>query len=1601
MPRPSTPDTWPLPPDQPPGEEPTLALPPTEDDGATVGPAGEAAPAAPVSVPGYEILGELGRGGMGVVYKARHLALDRVMALKMILAGGHAGAAELARFQTEAHAIARLAHPGIVAVYEVGEHEGRPFLSLEYCGGGSLEKRLNGTPLPPREAAALLAKLAEAMHTAHQAGVVHRDLKPANVLLSAACGLAGQLEPGPAKPQAAEPALVGAVPKITDFGLAKRLDEASQTISGAVMGTPSYMAPEQAQGDRAVGPPCDVYALGAILYECLTGRPPFRAATAFDTIVQVIHDEPVPPGRLNAQVPRDLETICLKCLQKDPARRYPGAADLADDLRRFLVGEPIRARPVGALERGLKWMRRRPALAALGAVSILGVLAVLAVGFAFHLRLQRERDYALWQRDQADLARDEAERQRNQARENFRLARQAVDEYAKKAAEDPRLKERGVQQVRQEWLQAAERFYQEFIRQAGDDPEVRLEQARAYSRLAGISAEIGTRAEAEKQYQKALALWQQLLRDYPDRHECRREMAELVAGLSDLDKARGRYGRAEKLLLEALAMHQALVRDYPDNLDYRTALAAAHNNLGLLHKDRRRYDRAERSFRTAIDLAGRLPRTGEKGREVDVLIAMAYINLVGLYQNQEKFARAEEASRQARLAFERRQRAGGLTREHRNALALLLLVRAFLFTKTDRPAPAEKTYHEALALLEPLAEEQPHVADVQHTLGATYMVLGLHYFNLGQPDKAAPLYDKASAIQDRLYRNYPDVKTYRTNRLSGLLALSGLYFVTRQAGPCEASLTKARLAAEELVASHPDEPEMKRKLASIHYQLGKLFTATGRRPQALAEYRQDLALREELVKRYPQSNDFRTELGGGCCDLGQFLRRDQPAQALALYNRAVALLEGVLAGAPEHEQAREFLAITLSSRANALSADRPADALADRRRQRACLEQQVCASPHEAKPRRDLAAVERQVGALLQRLGRLPEAEEAYRREFHLLDDLARGGMLDDDPPASLTALADAAANLAHFLHFEISGRRTRAEPMYRRAIVVRGWLTLTAPDTAGQLVRLGGLVCDLGTLHARGDQPGRSLPWYARAERLLEQALKLAPDNRTAARFLRNVRAGRAAALVRLDRPTEAIAQQVRVVEYHEQVVAAGKATPTQRRELGTALEGLGDLYRDTTQLDRAETAYARATAECEKLRDDRTEGRRARLSLAKLYHERARLQGRVGKFAPAIAFLRRERSLRDALVKAEPDSGEQRDGLARCLGLLASLYLANRQASEAVEAQREAVRHWEKLVRAFPAAPAAQVELAGAYQRLGVCEYMGKDLVQASASLARACAWGERLLGSLPPDAVHAGRRDAARSYALLVQVLVSRAQAPQAERAAGRALELFLRVCRDDPADLESAVEMGGTACNRGLARGARSRWQAARADYDLAVRTLSEVLRRDDKQATARAYLINSLWGRASNARAQKRHQAALADLDRALALGVGGTRGEQMRLERAVDLVRLGRYNQAAAEASSVLAGKAGGTDLYRGACVLALAARAVGRDEGVPLPVRDRQAEAHARAALDLLERARRAGYFGTAERRRHLDRDDDLLVLRPRDDYRAWRRKLDAKPAP
>lgn len=523
------------------------------------------------TVPGYEILSVLGRGGMGVVYKARQLRPRRLVALKMILAEGCTDPDRVARFRAEGEAVARLQHEQIIKVHEVNEWRPQggqsvvPYFTLEYINGGSLAEQVAGRPQPAKLAAQLVEKLARAMDYAHQQHIIHRDLKPANVLLQLAdCG-----EPVETRTRgSASFSLQSAIPKITDFGLAKQLDsEEGQTSSGTLIGTPSYMAPEQADGrSRDIGPNTDVYALGAILYELLTGRAPFHGDSTLETLRQVREQEPPAPTSLQPKLPRDLETICLKCLRKEPSKRYATAGALADDLGRFLRGEPIQARPVAWLERTAGWCRRNPVVALLtaGIAAALLIGTAVSVGFALNAAQKAEDERQ---------ARLEADREKQKAEENEDTTRTVLDFFENRvlAAARPDGQDGGLgHDVK---LIDAIRFVEPSL--AASFEQQPLIEARLRMTLGKSFSYLGEFAEAQEQYVRARQLFTK------HRGRDHRDTLWSMHKLADTYDSLGNHAEALKLRKETLELRESsLGANDPDTLASMNGLAVSYYMIG-------------------------------------------------------------------------------------------------------------------------------------------------------------------------------------------------------------------------------------------------------------------------------------------------------------------------------------------------------------------------------------------------------------------------------------------------------------------------------------------------------------------------------------------------------------------------------------------------------------------------------------------------------------------------------------------------------------------------------------------------------------------------------------------------------------------------------------------------------------------------------------------------------------------------------------------------------------------------------------------------------------------------------------------------------------
>jgi tetratricopeptide (TPR) repeat protein len=772
-------------------------------------------PAPPAVIGDYEILGELGRGGMGVVYQARQVPLNRLVALKMVLAGEHAGPEDLARFLAEAEVVAALQHPHIVQIFEVGRHAGLPFFALEYLEGGSLKDKLRGAPLPPREAAQLVQTLAGAVQAAHERGIIHRDLKPGNVLLAA-----------------------DGTPKVTDFGLARRVEGGGGlTQSGAIVGTPGYMAPEQAAGGgKTVGRRADVYALGAVLYECLTGRPPFKGATPLDTVLQALREEPVPPRRLQPNVPADLETICLTCLRKEPDRRYPSAHDLADDLRRFRGGEPIRARPSSPWEKARKWARRKPAAAALIAVSGLALLTVFGVVLGFTVQLRAALQETRGQRDRAEAREKEANRERAVAQavnaflQHDLLGQADVGNQPLPAG--PAGRDRDIT-VRALLDRAAAGVGGKFADQPEVEAAIRLTIGNAYRAL-------GEYDRAQQHLDQAVA-WrrQHLGADHPDTLASLNDLAELY-------HYRGRHAEAEPLYQEALAgRRQHLGADHPDTL---TSL----NNLASLCHSRGRYAEAEPLFQEA--LAGRRRTLGAD--RPDTLRSLN--SLAMLYRDCGCYDEAEALYREA-LAGNRRT----LGADHPDTL-LSLNNLAVLYRDCGRFAEAEPLLKEALA-----GFRRTLGADHPATLQSLNNLAALHY-SRGRYDEAEALYREALAGNRR---------TLGADHPATLTCLSNLALLSHSRGRhAEAEPLYQEVLAGRRKKLGPDHPHT---LTSL-YNLAVLYRDRGRHAEAEPLFLEAVAgARRRLGLAHPTTQ---TIIGDTA---GLYERAGQPEKAEPLWRELV------------------------------------------------------------------------------------------------------------------------------------------------------------------------------------------------------------------------------------------------------------------------------------------------------------------------------------------------------------------------------------------------------------------------------------------------------------------------------------------------------------------------------------------------------------------------------------------------------------------------------------------------------------------------------------------------------------------------------------------
>ena len=769
-------------------------------------------PGMPQHVGDFEILGVLGRGGMGVVYKAKQKQLKRIVALKMILGGVHASDEDLRRFRQEAEASARLQHPNIVQIHEVGEMDGKPYFSLEFVDGGSLSGKMANEPQPAFPAAQLIEILARAMHYAHQRGIVHRDLKPANILLANA----------PLDGSSTAPVTAFGIPKITDFGLAKRMDvDLGQTQSGAILGTPSYMAPEQAGGRiREIGPCTDIYALGAILYDLLTGRPPFKANTLADTLQQVQMVEPVSPGRLQPQVPRDLATICLKCLNKEPKKRYETSLALAEDLGRFLAGEPIQARPASLLERSIKWSKRRPTAAALIGVSVLSFVALGAGGWYSAASLYY-KNLEISEKNQKILeANDLANNERVRAEDNLESALGALDgvmtELSVNLDEVPQM-----EKPRLKILNNALLLFGHLHTEDKKTPNARFKSARAKERLGEVEMLLDKLTPAETAYKDAEAEFLELVALSPKHPEYRAELARTCHDEGLLFRKKGLQSEAADAFRESIRQRDELVKEFPEDPIYLKDLAQSTYWLGTcLVRIKGKQVEAEKMYEAAIGMQKKLLTLKSDRRDASDL-------------------RRDFERDQARML---------------NNLGLLQGV-------TGRKAEAIKTFNLAGGIQKRLAAEFPEIPTIRREQARSLHNLAFQQWDTqGQRVTAEETFGKAIDLLEVLVREFPSVPAYRDELASFYRTRGGLFEDADRMSVAEQAYRKALDIHLELVKDFPKLPEYRLKLSDDYRSVGRLYWEDHHSLTCEELFAKALELQQELSAQFPGTCEYHSSL---------------------------------------------------------------------------------------------------------------------------------------------------------------------------------------------------------------------------------------------------------------------------------------------------------------------------------------------------------------------------------------------------------------------------------------------------------------------------------------------------------------------------------------------------------------------------------------------------------------------------------------------------------------------------------------------------------------------------------------------------------------------
>jgi serine/threonine-protein kinase len=1538
------------------------------------------------------------RGGIGKVWLAHDQDLGRDVALKELRTDRADSAQLWARFVEEARITGQLEHPSIVPVYELsrGKEGQQTFYTMRFVKGRTLteavklyhQKRERGQagPLELRELLGAFVGVCNAMAYAHARGVLHRDLKGSNVIL----GDFGEV-------------------MLLDWGLAKVRGQAEQgrpvmpditvkhgeTQHGQALGTPGYMAPEQAEGRlEAIDERSDVYGLGAILFEILTGQPPFQGDDTQEVLRHVIHELPPLPRQLVSGVPRGLEAVCLKALNKEPEKRYPSVAALVNEVRHWLADEPVTAYREPWAARGRRWMGRHRVLVAGAAAAMVVAMVSLAASTALLTNANRRTHEALALAEQRE---GEAQEQRDQARANFQMARDAVDEYCTKVANDPRLKEKDLEELRRQLLQTAAKFHEKFVQQRRDDPMQKADLGRAYVRLGRLTGSIGDRDKALALLDQAVAIFMQLVADDPESADYLFGMADARSSLANWLEGTEKREQAIEQQRQALTMYEKLVEHNPGESKYALDLGGCYCDYAEMTRRAGRRQEAIPFYVHGIQTLEPLCRGKEPDERAIQYLGNTYECQANNFRMLERPQEGITSCLQALILRKKLRARSPDIPVYQEDQSRTLHVLALLYEQVGKMDEAADALKQALKLAEKAAADHPSVISYKWTVASVQANLALFYRRSGKPQLAVDTLLKALATQQELVDRNPKVVEYQLDVALSSANLGALQIETGQLEKGTDSLHRCAHILNKQNPVHPRLPNLYEIIATNYLLLGELHAKKGQEELAESCYREGLAIRRRLVSQHRNDAKYAVRLGGDYCNQANALRRTKRTkEAFEAYDQAVHTLKEVLAKDAADKTAAEFLGNTYEGLASLYQETGKPDE-AEKTYLAMPLRERLAANhPKVTSYQVALGNAKNHLGALYYITGKMGRAAALHGEALAVRKRLAKQHADVADYQADVAG-SYYNLGLTHYKAKEIE----QAVSSLRQALDTQEVLVAKNAKVPRYQTDLARTCSMLGLCLAQSNKTDEAFVVVERERAAYRRLLQDHPGDVAFVAGL--VRTCRKLAEMRLAnrQPEQAVEPCREAVDILNQIIAASPPAEAakQQPDLAQAQIGLGKAYRATGKLDEATAAIERAEAMVGQLNATPPVVAACRAALVPELIGLAEAFRTEKKYSQAAVFYRRAQAPAKELLASDPKRIAYQDYVLLCHLNLGATYALDGQHDQALEAFRQSAPLLDKSDRKPEQMLPNRVVLLRNFTRLGEQYAKQRKVEPAADAFGLAIEQAKRLTKAAPEDTGALG--ELMMAHGRLGELYKHTGKLEKAVEAYEQQLPIAKRLMEKHPEVPGLAGLRGSTHLYLGQLAMAQGKLDQALDQFDMGIALFVDALKRekvDQLIGMVKAWLRDSCRERAHVLMQFGRPEEAVAACDRGLEVTEGRPRGP-IRATRACALACTGEHARAVAEAEDVVKQKDVSTgELYDAACAVSLASAAVLMDKKLSAEEQKKLADHHAARAVALLRQAKAAGRFKARADIDYMKKDTDLDPLRQREDYKELLAELEPK---